>query len=44
MKNKKAKNTIIIIKGKSVDDKSKIDYRFKIIYALAMMSVIASHC
>ena len=44
MKNKKEKNFIKINNGNSVDDKSKIDYRFKIIYALAMMSVIAEHC
>ena len=44
MKNKKEKNSITIINGNYVDDKYKIDYRFKIVYALAMMSVIADHC
>ena len=44
MKNKKEKNSLIIINGNSVDDKYKKDYRFKIVYALAMMSVIADHC
>lgn len=33
-----------IIKNVSVDNSSKIDYRFKVVYAIAMLSVIAEHC
>ena len=41
----KNKNKILFtIKNRSVDNSSKIDYRFKVVYAIAMLSVIAEHC
>lgn len=37
-------NPLLEIKNKNQQIENKIDYRFKIIYCIAMLSVISSHC
>ena len=42
---KKFENNLLLeIKHKNKQLESKIDYRFKIVYFIAMLSVISSHC